>query len=151
GAWSAFVVALSGGDVTAPFVAVAVLTIEPASRSACTTECEALHVSDWPGASDAVGGHVTVTRLSATVNGPARGTLPLFVTVYEYEITWPRNAYDVGETDLSSESPGVGTIGMARPAVAAGAWFDVTVTVFASTPLPAVGEPFASSSACVNA
>ena len=31
-----------------------------------------------------------------------------------------------------------------------GTWSDDTVTVFASSPLPATGEPFASSSACVN-
>ena len=39
---------------------------------------------------------------------------------------------------------------MARRSVTEAASFDDTVTVFASTPLPATGEPFASSSACVN-
>ena len=39
---------------------------------------------------------------------------------------------------------------MPNSAVASGASFELAVTVLNSTPLPAVGDPFASSSACVN-
>ena len=61
--------------------------------------------------------------------------------------TW---SYVVGNADFASVSFGVCTIWIARLSVSGDAWFDVAVTVFASLPLPAVGEPFASSSACVN-
>ena len=60
--------------------AEALLTIAPASRSACVTVCEAVQVIDAPGASDSVAGQVTVTLLSLTVNGPSSVTLPVFVT-----------------------------------------------------------------------
>ena len=65
-------------------------------------------------------------------------------------ITWPTWLYDCGVADFTSFSSGLSTIGISRSSVAGGAWIDVAVTVFSSTPLPATGEPFASSSACVN-
>ena len=39
---------------------------------------------------------------------------------------------------------------MPNSAVASGASFELAVTSLYSTPLPAVGDPFASSSACVK-
>src|SRR5262249_30741235 len=108
-----------------------------------------VHVTTAPGASPPAG-HVTVTLSSVTVIGPANVTLPLFVTLYVYEITCPTWSYASGVAVLSMLSAGVRTIGIDRLSVAAGASFDVAVAVFARLPLAPAGEPFASSSACVN-
>src|SRR4051794_17818428 len=63
---------------------------------------------------------------------------------------WPTPSYDSGEADFTRLSFGRRTIGISSLSLAGGDWVDVAVTVFASTPLPATGEPFASNSACVN-
>src|SRR5262249_30496587 len=60
-------------------------------------------------------------------------------------------SYVSGAAVLSMLNAGVRTTGMDKLSVAAGASFEVAVTVFARLPLPPAGEPFASSSACVNA
>src|SRR5262249_35467399 len=95
-------VTASVGAGTAPFVAEPAVVIEPASRSACVTACEAVQVNESPGASGVVGGQTTGSLSSLTVNGPGSVTLPVFVTVYVYVIGWPRWSYDIGEADLSS-------------------------------------------------
>ena len=102
--------AVSGGEVTVPFVAEATFRIRPPSRSACVTEWDALQVIEAPGASDAVAGHVTVTLLSLTVNGPWRVTLPVFVTTYVYEMTWLTWSYESGDAVLTTPSAGDCTI-----------------------------------------
>ena len=65
-------------------------------------------------------------------------------------MTWPTWLYDSGDADFTSVNSGNRTIGITRSSVAVGAWSEVAVTVFARRPLPAVGEPFASSSAWVK-
>ena len=51
--------------------------------------CDAVQVTDAPGASDAVGGQTTGTLSSVTEIEPTTVTLPVFVTTYVYEMTWP--------------------------------------------------------------
>ena len=51
---------------------------------------------------------------------------------------------------FTSVTRGRWTIGIESVSLAGAAWSDVAVTVFVRKPLPAVAEPFASSSACVN-
>ncbi len=66
----------------APEEAEAVFVTDPASRSACVIVCEAVQVTDAPGATPPeVSGQLTVTRSSDTVRSVS-DTLPLFVTRY---------------------------------------------------------------------
>ena len=141
---------MSGREVTLPFDALAVLTIRPASRSGWVTTWVAVQVIESPGARLLVGGHVTATLLSVTVNGPVRVTLPVFVTLYVYVISSPTWSYDTGDADFTSVSSGVCSIGITRLSLTSAASFENAVTVFASTSVPAKGEPPASSSACEN-
>jgi hypothetical protein len=52
--------------------------------------------------------------------------------------------------DFVTVIPGVLTIGMSSDACASAVWFECAVTLLCNSPLPAVGEPFASNSACVK-
>ena len=74
----------------------------------------------------------------------------MFVTTYVYEMTWSTWSYESGDADLTSAQRRRLHDRDREAVVRGGASFDDAVTVFASLPLPAVGEPFASSSACVN-
>ena len=79
----AVTVAWAFGVVAVPSVAFAVLTIEPASISACVMLCEAEQVSEAPGTKppDGSAGHVTVEiLLSATETALVTVTLPVLVT-----------------------------------------------------------------------
>ena len=78
--WTAITVRLTVGEVVVPLLALAVLVSEPASRSAWVIVYEAAQVIEASGASVAVRGQVAVALSSATVNGPASVTLPVFVT-----------------------------------------------------------------------
>src|SRR5437870_3913918 len=79
--WVAVTVALAGGEVAPLPEAVAVLVIEPASRSACVIMCVAVQLVDAPGVNGPVP-HANVPSLSSvTENGPARVTLLELVIV----------------------------------------------------------------------
>src|SRR5881628_240304 len=75
--WVAVTVALAGGEVTPLPEAVAVLVIEPASRSACTMVCVEVQLVDAAGASGPLPHGLIVPCLSSLMlNGPASVTLP---------------------------------------------------------------------------
>ena len=77
------------GDVVVPLVAEARLVTEPKIRSSCVTTWLAVQIMSFPGEPCAPGtsvvgvaGHVTVTRLSLTVNGALSVVLPVLRTKY---------------------------------------------------------------------
>src|SRR5665647_340660 len=77
---TAVTVSVSVGELTVPFVAEATFVREPASSSAWVIVKLAVHVIEAPGARlVGVSGQVTLALSSATLNGPARVTLPLLV------------------------------------------------------------------------
>ena len=78
--WTANTVRLTVGEVVVPFVALAALVTDPSSRSARVIEYDAVQVIEARGASVAVAGQLVVALSSATLNGPASVTLPVFVT-----------------------------------------------------------------------
>src|SRR2546422_978788 len=81
--WVAVTVALAGAEVAPLPEAVAVLVIEPASRSACVIVWVFVQLVDAPGASGPLPQGLIVPSLSSlTEKGPARVTLPELVIVY---------------------------------------------------------------------
>ena len=75
----------SGADVTPPAEAVAMLVTTPTSSASCVTVKSAVQVSDAAGASPPAGkaGQTTLAmRLSSTVIGSTKVTLPVLVTTY---------------------------------------------------------------------
>jgi hypothetical protein len=68
--------------VPLPDVAVAILVMEPASRSACVIVWVAVQLVEAPGANEAVPQAIVPSLLSLTVNGPARVTVPELVILY---------------------------------------------------------------------
>src|SRR5205823_5377857 len=77
----AVTVAVAGAEVAPLPEGVAVLVIEPASRSACAIVCVFVQLVDAPGANGPVP-HANVPSLSSvTENGPARVTLLELVTL----------------------------------------------------------------------
>ena len=93
-------------------MALAVLVTDPSSRSARVIEYDAVQVIE-AGAPACSGWATLVALSSATLNGPASVTLPVFVTRKLYEITVPTVEY--------VEGVGVLTIAKAR------AWTAITV------------------------
>ena len=87
GLWTAVTVALSSFESIPPALAFAVFVTEPAFRSACVTEYEAVQVTASSGSRNeslfptvSRFGQLTVALSSATVTGPAKRTLPVFST-----------------------------------------------------------------------
>ena len=118
----AWTVAESTGCAVEPAWAAAVLVMEPASMSAWLTVAVAVQVAAAPGARDATTGQSTETLSSVTVSGPSRVTLPLLVTTYSYEMTWPARSYVARSGVLVIVSPGDWTAGTSCDAVASTGW-----------------------------
>jgi hypothetical protein len=83
----------------------AVLITWPASRSACVTVCDPLHVVDVPGARLLAGQDTPATPGSDTANASIV-TLPMFVTVNEHATTSPTAVIASTVVDLTSERAG---------------------------------------------
>src|SRR5436190_1877240 len=78
----AVTVALAGAEVAPLPEAVAVLVIEPASRSACVIVLVFVQLVHEPGCNGPMRHSSVLSLSSVTENGPARVTLPELVIVY---------------------------------------------------------------------